>query len=492
MAAPKPNPITTFNLGLNGEQEYVLACRGRPFSLLTTPQLPTPPVNYVDYSLIQDLRLRMDDLQCRKLFFGGEKLRILGRISTSVQCIVDGSSFGNIHFKAYVVEDLKKMFNTHAISSEKLHRKLCPSFFQHSTDHTTTEPIDDDEDACKQGEKSRRKKRKKSKSGEKNSPPKKPALSLPTSTSPPRPICQGNWTKYQSYNGWHPEHGYGGPPGVLRDCYRDRRTGETQGEKPDSWDSEGSVHSLGSAATPLFSGSSDEYDEDIYSNISTVRHNVDNAAPNIAAVTNSAMLAHPPPFFTIAEAREAMTGTAVAAVTNLCPASPNTIVKKMIQNCLRAGMDTANTILSLQCAGIDTTKAETITALQCAGLDTSKMSGTFQKTKDASAKSNDPVEYFTKDGKPYTMKDLKCVWKLRREGRDVPLSLRHVPRRHGPDWCHAGCAERRSIVPNACGYHIGWGSVTACSPDCNGGYCDHYQNAEDDDNDNSGQEYMMN
>jgi hypothetical protein len=105
MAAPKPNPITTFNLGLNGEKEFVVACKGRPFSLLTTPQLPTPPVNYVDYGLIQDLRLRMTDLQCRKLFFGGEKLRILGHISTSVQCIVNGSSFGNVHFKAYVIEE---------------------------------------------------------------------------------------------------------------------------------------------------------------------------------------------------------------------------------------------------------------------------------------------------------------------------------------------------------------------------------------------------
>ena len=104
MAAPIPNPVTTFNLGQNGEKEFVLACKGRPFSLLTSPQLPTPPVNYVDYGLIQDLRLRMNDLQCRKLFFGGEKLRILGHVSTSVQCIVNGSSFGNIHFKAYVIE----------------------------------------------------------------------------------------------------------------------------------------------------------------------------------------------------------------------------------------------------------------------------------------------------------------------------------------------------------------------------------------------------
>ena len=107
------------------------------------------------------------------------------------------------------------------------------------------------------------------------------------------------------------------------------------------------------------------------------------------------------------------------------------------------------------------------------------------KPNDTPAKSNDPVkndaptEYFTKDGKSYTMKDLKHVWKLRKEGRDVPQSLRHVPRRHGPDWCHAGCDERRSLVPEACGYHIGWGDVVPCSTDCNGGYCDHYQDDSD-------------
>ena len=68
----------------------------------------------MDYGLIQDLGLRMNDLQCLKLFFGGENLRILGCVSTSVQCIVDGSPLGNIYFKAFVVEDLRRRFNTHA------------------------------------------------------------------------------------------------------------------------------------------------------------------------------------------------------------------------------------------------------------------------------------------------------------------------------------------------------------------------------------------
>jgi hypothetical protein len=119
-------------------------------------------------------------------------------------------------------------------------------------------------------------------------------------------------------------------------------------------------------------------------------------------------------------------------------------------------------------------------ALQCAGIDTSKMAGTFDadlaKSKEAAKsndhkQSNDLTKRFTKDGRSYTKDELGRVGKLRREGRDVPLSSRHVPRLHGPDWCHAGCCEIRISVPHACGYHIDWGSVTACAPHCNGGYC---------------------
>ena len=45
--------------------------------------------------------------------------------------------------------------------------------------------------------------------------------------------------------------------------------------------------------------------------------------------------------------------------------------------------------------------------------------------------------------------------------------------RHGPDRCDARCAvvER---VPASCGYHPRWCQVISCSPDCNGGYCDHH------------------
>ena len=94
--ATKPNFITTWNEGQMGDKEFIVACKGRPFSILTAPQFPTPNVTYVDYDLVQNLNIRMSDLQCRKLSYCGQKLRILGKISTSVQCVKDGVSCGNL------------------------------------------------------------------------------------------------------------------------------------------------------------------------------------------------------------------------------------------------------------------------------------------------------------------------------------------------------------------------------------------------------------
>ena len=91
-----------------GDREFVVCCKGRPFSILTAPQFPTPIVTYVDYDLIHSLNIRMSDLQCNQLSYEGQNLRILGKISTSIQSFPDGVSSGNIQFKANVVDDLKK------------------------------------------------------------------------------------------------------------------------------------------------------------------------------------------------------------------------------------------------------------------------------------------------------------------------------------------------------------------------------------------------
>jgi len=140
MASAKPNYLTAFNAGEAGDKEFIVSCKGRPFSILTASQLPTPNVTYMDFSLVHELNLRMSDYQCRKLLFCGKKLRILGTISTSVQCIVNGAPGGNLQYKAHVVEDLKKMFDTHSIAGVKMSAKLLGSS---PTDNDSTEPTDD-------------------------------------------------------------------------------------------------------------------------------------------------------------------------------------------------------------------------------------------------------------------------------------------------------------------------------------------------------------
>ena len=95
----------------------------------------------VDLNLIRDLNLRMTDMQRSELLYGGQKLRILGKVSTSMQCIVDGMPAGNMHFKAHVIQDLYKLFDTHSIAGFKLSQKLIGPAFQLFPDNISeTEP----------------------------------------------------------------------------------------------------------------------------------------------------------------------------------------------------------------------------------------------------------------------------------------------------------------------------------------------------------------
>ena len=144
MAPARPNFITAWNEGKMGDKEFIVACKGRPFSILMAPQFPTPNVTYMDYDLVQSLNIRMSELQCRKLSYCGQKLRILGKISTSVQCIKDGVSCGNLQYKAHVVEDLRKVFDTHSIAGSKLSSKLLGQENYPPTNNST-EPTDEDD-----------------------------------------------------------------------------------------------------------------------------------------------------------------------------------------------------------------------------------------------------------------------------------------------------------------------------------------------------------
>ena len=106
------------------DQEYVFCCRGRPFAALVSPNLPTPTSSLIDFDLVKTLGLKMTDLQCKKFFFAGNKMRILGRVSTTVQCIQNGRTGSNFHIKGFVVSDLYKLLDSHCVAGNKMRQHI--------------------------------------------------------------------------------------------------------------------------------------------------------------------------------------------------------------------------------------------------------------------------------------------------------------------------------------------------------------------------------
>ena len=106
------------------QREFVFAIKGRPFSMLSSQKLSVPSTSLIDYKLVRDLSLKMDDLQCSKFSYGGQKLRILGKISQTVQTISNGITSGTIHLRASVVENLSEIFDSHSIAGKKMTEML--------------------------------------------------------------------------------------------------------------------------------------------------------------------------------------------------------------------------------------------------------------------------------------------------------------------------------------------------------------------------------
>jgi len=123
----KKSLTTIYNYNSH-EQEFVFCCKGKPFATLVSSNLPTPTSNLIDYDLVKDLNLKMTDLQCRKFYFGGNRFRILGKISTTVQCIEEGALSGvNFHIKGLVVSDLNRILDTHCVAGIKMKEFLLKS-----------------------------------------------------------------------------------------------------------------------------------------------------------------------------------------------------------------------------------------------------------------------------------------------------------------------------------------------------------------------------
>ena len=75
---------TSYQYG-SSDEEFVFACKGRPFATLVSENLPIPDTNLIDHHMVRDLGLKISNLQCRKFHFAGHIMRILGRVSTTVQ-----------------------------------------------------------------------------------------------------------------------------------------------------------------------------------------------------------------------------------------------------------------------------------------------------------------------------------------------------------------------------------------------------------------------
>ena len=118
------NLPTLKNFYTNGDREYVFAVKSRPFACLVSPHLSTPTSSLIDYDLVRSLGLKMSDFKCQKFFFGGFKMRILGKVSLTVQTIQDGLPCGTFHIKANVVTDISKNFDTDCVAGSKTRSQL--------------------------------------------------------------------------------------------------------------------------------------------------------------------------------------------------------------------------------------------------------------------------------------------------------------------------------------------------------------------------------
>ena len=112
--------VTTCYQYSSQEQEHIFAYKSRPFAVLSSQFFPTPTSTYIDHRLVMELNVKMTDVGCKKMYFAGKKLRMLGKVSFTAQCVTDGNIYGNFRVKASVVEDLKDHFDTHAIAGQAM------------------------------------------------------------------------------------------------------------------------------------------------------------------------------------------------------------------------------------------------------------------------------------------------------------------------------------------------------------------------------------
>ena len=108
----------------DNDEEFIFCMKGKPFPCLVSDKLPKSTRTLIDYSLVRELGLKMSDLQCKKFTYAGHKMRILGTLSITIQCITDGTMFGSTRLQADVVQDLNKNLEVDCLAGQKMAAQL--------------------------------------------------------------------------------------------------------------------------------------------------------------------------------------------------------------------------------------------------------------------------------------------------------------------------------------------------------------------------------
>ena len=108
----------------DSDSEFVFSYRGQPFAAAVASNCPAPTSTLIDFAMVRDFKMKMTDFKCQKFSFANQKLRIVGKISSFVQYVKDGTPLGQYKFSATVVRGLTQALDVDSIAGTKLVSQL--------------------------------------------------------------------------------------------------------------------------------------------------------------------------------------------------------------------------------------------------------------------------------------------------------------------------------------------------------------------------------
>ena len=114
----------------DGGCSFVFVCKKRSFKILVSPYFDRAPENLFDENLAILMNLPIKNITCSPHTISGVKTWNVGYISTTVQCVQDGISLGEMHLKAKVIRDLQTIIGSHALAGCSTDKRLSGSGHQ--------------------------------------------------------------------------------------------------------------------------------------------------------------------------------------------------------------------------------------------------------------------------------------------------------------------------------------------------------------------------